>query len=495
MGEFESAETVDVAIIGTGFGGLAMAVSLDEAGIGPVIILESSDRVGGTWRDNTYPGAACDVTSALYSFSFHPHVWSRKYPQQAEILDYIEEVVDGFGLRPKIRFGSTVETLVFDEERGRWDVGLADGRHIDARVVVSSVGQLNQPAFPEVDGVDSFAGPSFHSARWDHSVDLAGRRVGIVGTGASVIQFGPKVAEAAQSTTIFQRSAPFVLPKPDPETPSWKRRLYAAVPPAQLVARVKNFALNEVFGAAIIGNIKLRARVLDQWRTYMTSIVRDPSLREVCTPDYELGCKRVLIADDWYPMVVRDDVEITTSAITGIVPEGVVTADGETHELDVLIYGTGFKATDFLTPMRVTGRGGLSLDDRWADGASAFSGVAVSGFPNLFILYGPNTNLGANSIVYMLETQARFITSLLESAERSSMATLEVLASSEATWQAMIDEKSLSTAWVTGCHSWYTQKGRNTNNWPDLTFRYRRALKDPSLLDFDVRPAPEAART
>jgi len=483
-------EKVDVAIIGSGFGGLGMAIALQNAGIGPVVILEAQDRVGGTWRDNTYPGAACDVTSALYSFSFHPHVWTRKYPRQPEILEYIEEVVDVFGLRPILRFGARVTEMVFDEIRGRWDITFADGRRLDARVVVSSVGQLNQPALPEVDGVGSFAGPCFHSARWDHSVDLAGMRVGIIGTGASVIQFAPRVAPEAAHTTIFQRSAPYVLPKDDPETKGWRRHLYARVPQAQLPSRLKNFVLNEVFGAGILGREKLRHSITEKWLVLMKSQIKDPELRRVCTPDYELGCKRALISDDWYPTLIRPDVAVTDSPIASITPTGVETADGTHHDLDVLIYGTGFKATEFLTPMRVIGRGGISLDDRWADGASAFSGVAVSGFPNLFLLYGPNTNLGSNSIVYMLETQAAFITSLLEAGSRSNAGSLEVRPRAEATWQNMIDERTKSTVWVTGCHSWYTSHGRNTNNWPDATWKYRRALRNPDLLDFDLRPAP-----
>ena len=491
-GEESPVEQVDVAIIGSGFGGLGMAISLQQAGIGPVTILESSVHVGGTWRDNTYPGAACDVTSALYSYSFHPHVGSRKYPQQSEILEYIEEVVDAFGLRPLIRFGARVDALSFDDATGRWTVTLADGSALDARVVISSVGQLNQPAYPELDGMGSFAGPAFHSARWDHSVELAGKRVGIVGTGASVIQFGPQVAAVAEHTTIFQRSAPYVMPKPDPETPTWKKRLYKTVPQAQLPARAKNFVLNEVFGSSIVGNIKMRQRITAQWRKHMESEVADPALRRRCTPDYALGCKRALISDDWYSTVVRDDVDLETQEITSIDATGVTTANGEHHDLDVLIYGTGFRSTEFLTPMTVTGRAGLDLNQRWSDGACAFGGVAVSGFPNLFLLYGPNTNLGANSIIYMLETQASYITGLLTEAAHAEMTTVEVLASAEERWQAMIDTESATTAWVTGCHSWYTSNGRNTNNWPMATWKYRQALKDPTLLDYDVRPATRA---
>ena len=486
-------ETIDVVIIGSGFGGLAMAHELKRRGIGPVVILEKADRVGGTWRDNTYPGAACDVTSALYSFSFFPHVWTRKYPQQAEILAYIEEVVERTGLSEQLRFGAAVSEAVFDEGTGRWRVTTTDGREFDARVVVSSVGQLNEPAYPQIDGLEDFEGVAFHSARWDHEADLSAKRVGIIGTGASVIQFGPRVAEIAATTTIFQRSAPYVLPKPDPVTPNWKRRLYGVLPAAQLPARLKNFVLNEVFSSAILGNERIRSKVAAQWRASMRSLVEDEGLREACTPDYELGCKRVLIADDWYPMLTKESVSLVTDPIASIDATGVVTSDGEHHELDVLIYGTGFQATSFLTPMRVVGRDQVALADRWSSGAAAYRGVAVSGFPNFFILYGPNTNLGANSIVYMLESQAHYIGGLLDAARHASIATIDVRPVVEDRWAAMIEEKSASTAWVTGCHSWYTSQGRNTNNWPDATWRYRRALRDIDLVDFEVRPALQGA--
>ena len=482
-------ESVDVAIIGSGFGGLAMAHALTEAGIGPLVILEKGDRVGGTWRDNTYPGAACDVTSALYSLSFAPHVWTRKYPQQAEILAYIDGVVETFNMAPLLRFGAEVDTAVFDEVAQRWRLTMVDGTSIDARVVVSAVGQLNTPAYPAVPGLGTFAGPAFHSARWDHEVTLANQRVGIIGTGASVIQFGPRVAKTAASIVIFQRSAPYVLPKPDPITPSWKRRLYGALPATQLPARFKNFALNEVFTAAILGNERLRERVKAQWAASMRSMITDPALRAACTPDYELGCKRVLIADDWYPTLASASVEVVTNPIASIDAEGVTTEDGTHHDLDVLIYGTGFQATDFLTPMTVVGRGGLTLAERWSDGASAYRGVAVSGFPNLFLLYGPNTNLGSNSIVYMLESQAAYIAGLLTAAKRADVGSVEVRPVVEASWASMIAEKSRSTAWVTGCHSWYTSNGRNTNNWPDATWRYRQAIKEIDLLDYEARPA------
>ncbi len=485
-------EKVDVAIIGTGFGGLAMAAALTAAGIGPFVLLEKETRVGGTWRDNTYPGAACDVTSSLYSLSTHPNVWARKYSGQAEILEYLEEVLDAEGLRSSVRFGGEVVEMAFDESAGRWLVTTSDGSVIDARVVVSAVGQLNRPAMPGIEGIDSFAGDTFHSARWDHRVSMAGRRIGIIGTGASAIQFAPIIAEQGSHTTIFQRSAPYVVPRNDAETPGWLRRLYRMIPAAQRPARLKRFAIGELFGRAVLGDTRSRAIFTSKALGFMRSQIDDPALAERCTPDYEFGCKRVLISDDWYPTLVRSDVDLVTERIVRVTPDGVETADGTHHDLDVLVFGTGFESTSFLAPMRVVGRGGDVLEERWADGAAAFRGVAVSGFPNLFVLYGPNTNLGTNSIVYMLEAQAGYVAGLLAKARAVGAGTLEVRPGPERAWQEMVDAKSRATSWLSGCQSWYTTKGKNTNNWPDATWRYGRLLRDVDLLDFDLRPAVSA---
>lgn len=480
-------EVIDVAIIGSGFGGLGMAVALNDVGIDSYVILEREGRVGGTWRDNTYPGAECDVTSALYSYSFHPHVWSKKYPAQAEILDYIEEVVDVYGLRSHLRFNAEVDGIAYDEHRGRWTVRTSSGQ-VDARVVISSVGQLNRPAWPAIDGRERFAGPSFHSAQWDHSIDLANKKVGIIGTGASVIQFAPEVAKVASTTTIFQRSAPYILNKPNPANASWRKHLYNVVPQAQLVPRARSFALGEFLGLGILGNAKVRDRLAALSLSNMRSIVTDPELREKCTPDYNIGCKRVLATDNWYQTLIRDDVSLVTDPIASVNERGVVTEDGSEYDVDVLIYGTGFAATDFLAPMEVVGRGGQSLREAWRTGVSAFRGVAVTGFPNLFLLYGPNTNLGSNSIIYMLESQARYVAGLLKASRDAHLGVVEVRAGSQASWQAMIEKYSGPTSWVSGCSSWYTKDGRNTNNWPRATWRYRKLMKQIDLLDYNARP-------
>ena len=483
-------ETVDVAIIGSGFGGLGMAIELKKSSTSSFVILERAQSVGGTWRENTYPGAECDVMSVLYSYSFYPNVWSKKYPAQAEILAYIEDVVDAFGLRGNLRFDRDIESVTYDDVSKRWTVRSANGDEVNARVVVSSVGQLNRPAYPHVDGLGSFAGPAFHSALWDHNVDLVGKRVGVIGTGASAIQFVPQVAKVASQTTIFQRSAPYVLPKENPAISARRKKLQGTFPQSQLFARAKTFALGEFLGLGILGNKKIRQRLKAMCLASMESIVQDPVLREQCTPDYEVGCKRILFADEWYQALIKEHVALETQAIASITTTGVTTSDGAHHDFDVLISGTGFQTLDFLQPMTVIGRDGVTLEEQWNNGASAYRGVAVPGFPNFFMLYGPNTNLGSNSIIYMLESQARYVASLLEKARSAGQGVLEVRPTAQRSWDEMIAEFSGSTAWISGCHSWYTSNGRNTNNWPRATWRYQQMMKHVDLIDFDVRPSP-----
>lgn len=487
--EDRSIEDVEVAIIGSGFGGLGMAIRLTQRGERSFVILEKADRVGGTWRENTYPGAACDVPAHLYSYSFHRYDWSRRYPPQDEILAYIEDVVATFGLAPHLRFGAAVARAVWDGATATWMISLDDGRRVRARVLVSSVGQLNRPAWPDLPGRESFAGPSWHSATWDHDTDLAGLRVGVVGTGASAIQFVPPVADAAAHVTVFQRSAPYILPKPDRPYSPVERRLFATVPAVEKLDRFRIFASGELLTSAILADGGVRRAAKKRSLAYLDAEITDPDLRRACTPDYELGCKRILFTSDWYATLRRPDVDLVTADIEAIEPDGVRTADGVHHRCDVLIYGTGFAATDFLQPMEVVGRDGIRLQDCWAQGAHAYRGVAVPGFPNLFLLYGPNTNLGGNSIIYMLEAQIRYVDALLAHRTRLDLAALEVRAEVEEDFVAWVDRTIESTAWQSGCHSWYrAASGRNTNNWPLLTHRYARTMRHADLFDYEVTP-------
>lgn len=485
----DDSDVLDVVVVGAGFGGLGAGVALQRAGIERFVILEAAEAVGGTWRDNTYPGCACDIPSHLYSFSFAQNPdWSRSYPAQPEIEAYLERTTDAVGLRSSIRFGCEVAELRWDDERALWRVLLGDGSEVLGRSVISATGGLSRPALPDIPGLDRFAGTVFHSARWDHGHDLAGERVGVIGTGASAIQFVPEIAPVASRTTVFMRTAPWVLPRDDRPAPQWRRRLYARVPFLQRLHRWRVYARQEMLALAFIGRGRARAmvaaKVAEAGRAHIAEHIVDPELRERLTPTYEPGCKRLLIANDWYPALARDDVEVVASAIAEIVSEGVRTADGALHELDTLVLGTGFTATEFLAPMRVVGRGGLDLDEHWRDGAATHLGIAVSGFPNLFLLVGPGTTLGHNSIVFMIEAQLRWVIAALgESGRRSTP--LELRPEVEQADYAEQQRRAAGTVWASGCDSWYrSADGRLDTVWPGTTIEYwwRTRRFDPAML-------------
>ncbi len=484
-------ERYDVAVIGAGFGGLGMAIRLQRSRHS-FVVLEKAGRVGGTWRDNTYPGAGCDVPSHLYSFSFHRGSWARRYSSQPEILRYLEQLVKRYELGPRLRLGARVESAVFDEEAGEWRLSLADGELVSARAVVSSVGQLNRPELPDIPGRERFRGPQWHSAGWDHAWPLEGRRVAVIGTGASAIQFVPEIAGQAAHVHVFQRSAPYVIPKPDRPYGPVERLLYAHVPLLQRADRLRIYLMGELLGVALVASPALRRTLEGRWRSFMHSQVGDEDLRARCTPDYVMGCKRILFSNDWYPVLQRPSVELVTDPVAAITETGVTTGDGAYREVDAIVYGTGFQATGFLQPMRVAGLGGRDLHDVWRGGAEAFRGVVVGGFPNFFMLYGPNTNLGSNSIIYMLEAQIGYVGGALEAMRRRQLRWLDIRSEVQAEFNRWVAALSHRTVWETGCRSWYTTGGRNTNNWPTYPFRYRRQLRRFDLRDYvpSPRPAP-----
>ncbi len=471
-----------VAIVGGGLSGLATAIQLTRAGVRSFTVIEQSDGVGGTWRDNTYPGAACDVPSHLYSFSFAPKTdWSRRFAGQPEILDYAEDLVDRFHLTPHLRLGTTVTSAHFDESDDRWRLRLWDagGEHtMVADTVVFACGQLNRPHLPGVEGLDSFAGPSWHSARWDHSVDLAGRRVAVVGTGASAIQFVPPVAAAAASTTVFQRSPNYVAPKKDRAYPAAVRGALQRIGPLRtgyrwwiywsLEARWVTFRRDGWAGRKL--QALFRKGIRDE-------VVNDRLPEHSVVPDYPVGCKRILISNDWYPALLRPDVTVVDSPVVRVEPDAVVTADGRRHAANVLIYGTGFVTTAFLSHIAVTGAGGRSLADAWSDGAHAYLGSTVAGFPNCYVLYGPNTNLGHNSILFMVERQLNLLLQALAVQTRATTGPVGATVSVRAAAYARDDRRTQRlmdrTAWAADCTSWYKDAaGRITNNWPSWTVRY-----------------------
>ncbi|HEX8819507.1 MAG TPA: NAD(P)/FAD-dependent oxidoreductase [Archangium sp.] len=474
-------------IIGAGFGGLGMAIQLRKAGLEDFLLLEKAEDVGGCWRDNHYPGAACDVPSHLYSFSFEPKAdWSRRFAPRAEILDYLRHCADKYGLRSRIRFGQEVSAARFDEASGVWEVSTATGELLRTRVLISACGQLSRPAWPRLTGLERFEGPRFHSARWRHDVVLEGKRVAVIGTGASAIQFVPPVASRVQRLFLFQRSAPYVIPRPDRAYRPWEHALLRRVPWLQKLSRTFTYLQYE---ARVLGffTFPVVMKLLERrFRRLLEREIAHPELRRKLTPDYPMGCKRILISNDYYAALSRPNVEVVSETIREVTARGVVTADGREHEVDALIFGTGFTATEFLSPMRVFGRGGRELNEVWREGAEAYLGVTVSGFPNFFMLYGPNTNLGHNSIVFMLESQIRYVLACMRVLREHHLRFLDVRPDAQRDFNARLQQALHHSVWEGGCTSWYkTAEGKNTNNWPGFTFLYRRHTRAPKLAHYD----------
>jgi cation diffusion facilitator CzcD-associated flavoprotein CzcO len=484
-----------VLVIGAGFGGLAAAYELSRDGLADVTVLEKADDIGGVWRENTYPGAACDVPSNLYSYSFsRKNDWGRRYAEQPDILGYIHDTADRFGLRDLVRTGVEVTSAEYDETTATWRVATSSGDTFEADVLVPAVGQLSRPALPNIPGLDDFAGPSFHSAQWRHDVDLTGKRVAVLGTGASAIQLVPRIRQTAGHVIVFQRSAPYVVPKLDRAYTDRHHAAFQRVPGFAAAMRGAIWETTELLGLALTRVAPL-ARVLQTLASAnLKRHIKDPVLRAKLTPDYPIGCKRVLFSSEWYPALAHDNVDVETDAITEVTETGVRTADGRLHEVDVIIYGTGFKATEFLVPMTITGRDGRDLHAEWADGARAHLGMAVPGFPSMFLIYGPNTNLGSSSIILMMEQQARYIRQITQELARGGLPrAFEVRRDVEESYDAAIQSRLDGGVWTT-CESWYrTESGRVTTNWPGLVHEYQHRTRIAALEDYhEVLPAKEA---
>ncbi|MDP3891132.1 NAD(P)/FAD-dependent oxidoreductase [Nocardioides sp.] len=481
-----------VTIIGAGFGGLGTALALQQAGLTDVTLLEKADDIGGVWRENTYPGAACDVPSALYSWSFAPHPgWQRRYSGQADILAYIRRTAQERGLRDRVRTGVEVTGATWDERAARWLVHTSAGETLETDVLVSAVGQLSRPVVPAVPGVETFSGPEFHSARWRHDVDLTGKQVAVIGTGASAIQFVPGIVDQVGAMTVFQRSAPYVVPKPDRAYTRLHRWIFARWPRTQALGRRTTFVLSERLNKALVAGTWVTKVLRLAFRLTLRRQLPDPELRAKVTPDYPIGCKRMLFSNDWYPALARPHVDVVTERVTEITPDGVRTDDGSLHPADVIIWGTGFAATDFLVPLRITGTGGQDLHEHWAEGARAHLGMTVPGFPNLFLIYGPNTNLGGSSIISMMEAQAGYLVEAVRSLAEGRTAVLEVRREVADRFDAEMQERLARTVW-SGCDSWYREPGgRVTTNWPGLVAEYQRRAAGFELDDFEPAPVVE----
>lgn len=467
---------VTTVIIGAGFAGICMAIKLKQAGLDDFVILEKAPAVGGTWFFNRYPGAACDVPSCVYSFSFEPNPsWSRHFATQPEIEAYIHHCVDKYQLASHLRLGQSVSSVTWCEDE--WSVVTEDGQQFISRFVVSAVGQLNQPSVPEIDGAAQFEGKAFHSARWDSGVSLQGKRVAVIGSAASAVQLVPEVAKQAAHLRVFQRTPNYLIPRWDRTYWGVERWLLTHMPGVLAFYRWVVFNQGERLFFPAMRRARWAQKVM-AWlaRWQLNRQVSDPSLRETLTPHYEIGCKRVLLCDDYYPALMRPNVSLDDSPITGIDQLGVV-SEASAFACDVIIYATGFKTADFLQGIDVVGRDGLRLHDKWSEVALAYRSVCVSGFPNFFMLYGPNSNLGSNSIIAMIEAQVGFVMQCLLGVEGGARARIEVKEEVEQRYQQWLQDSLVGTVWMQDCPSWYKNtQGTINNNWPWSVREFERLM-------------------
>lgn len=518
-------QTTRIAIIGTGFSGLGMAIKLKEAGYHDFVILEQSDDIGGTWHQNHYPGCACDVQSALYSFSFEQNPnWSRMFAQQPEIKAYLKHCAEKYGLMEHIRLNTHVTGARYDEASSTWTVetcdspalwrymqakGLKPGDRLDredgdlpafdtlrASVVVSGMGGLSTPAYPEIKGIESFTGKRFHSQDWDHDYDLRGKRVAVIGTGASAIQFVPEVAKEAARLDLYQRTPPWIMPKPDRAIRPLEKRLFRMVPQSLNALRQSIYWTLEARVLGFVGNPRILKIGELQARRHIRSQIKDKELRKKVTPDFHFGCKRVLISNNYYPALAQDHVDVVTNGIREVRGNVIVDGQGNERQVDCIIYGTGFKAQDPVPAGMIFGRNGQDLLDAWKDGAEAYKGTAIHGFPNFFMLMGPNTGLGHSSMVYMIESQIQYVLDALKRMDGEGWSSVEVKQDAQSQYNASIHAKLGDSVWQTGCKSWYVnENGKNTTLWPGFTWQFRQQTRRFDAAQYRVAGRTEVAAT
>lgn len=475
-------------IVGAGFTGIGTAIKLAEAGLaGPdeMVILERSDRVGGTWRDTSYPGAACDIPSLLYSFSFVANPgWSRAYPSAGEICAHIEDMVDKFDLRRHIRFGTAVTGLAFDAGTGVWTVS-AGRRKFRARTVVLASGPLPDCSFPAIRGLDSYTGHKIHSARWDHDYDFTGKSVAVIGTGASAVQIVPELVEQAGFVKVFQRTAGWVLPRLDLEMPPRVQELFAKVPAAALLARQVLFWGHEASATALVWNTPLSNVVAQLGKAHLRATVKDPWLRRQLTPDFTPGCKRMLVSSDYYPALQRENCKLIDWPIATISPDGIRTSDGVEHRLDAIVFATGYDVHLTGPPFPVTGMGGRSLSADWSGGAQAFKSIQAHGYPNLFFMTGPNSGPGHNSLLVYVEGQIDYVVRAIGAIRAKRLRYLDVRDDVQRRHNEQIQQRLRKTTWMSGCRSWYlTEDGFNASMYPGFATQYLRQMRSFRIADY-----------
>ncbi len=464
-----------VAIIGTGFSGLAMAIRLKKAGLEDFVILEQSNDVGGTWRDNTYPGAACDVPSHVYSFSFEPNPhWTSKFSPQKEILRYLQHCAEKYGLRPFIRFGSRVQEARYDSESGLWTLSIEGREPLICRQFVLASGGLSRPSYPKIPGIDTFKGALFHSARWNHSFPLDKSRVGVIGTGASSIQIVPAIAPQVGKLSLFQRTPAWIMPKPERRYTNFEKILFERFALARYLARKILYWQFELKAIGLLKPILMRIPEKDA-KAFIDREIESPELRAKLTPSYTMGCKRVLLSNEFYKALNRENVEVVGEGIERITERGIVTRDGREHILDAIICATGFQVTEHSAPFPIHGSEGRELSKQWSEGAEGYLGVSITGFPNLFTIVGPNSGLGHNSIVFMIEAQVNYILKAIQFTKQKNVKSIEVKPEVQDRYNKDLSKRFTNTVWSVGkCDSWYkTASGKNTTIFPGFSFELR----------------------
>jgi cation diffusion facilitator CzcD-associated flavoprotein CzcO len=479
-----------LVIVGSGFAGLGMAIQLKKAGFHNFVVLEKSDALGGTWHHNTYPGCACDVPSPMYSFSFELNPgWTRLFAPQQEIWEYLRGCAEKYGIGPHLRYNSAVELLEWDDAADRWNVTTVDGAVYTPKAVVSGVGALHIPSYPELPGLENFQGTTFHSADWDHDYDLTGKRVAVIGTGASAIQFVPRIAEQVEKLVLFQRTPPWIQPKPDVGIPGPVRGAFAGIPGLGRAVRDQIYWTLEARAVGFALDPRLNKPMDWMARRHIAKQIADPELRAKVTPDYTIGCKRVLLSNDYYPALTRPNVDLITDGVAEVRENSIVTAAGEEFEVDAIIYGTGFKVVDGLTEQHIIGRDGVKIQEIWENGIEAHHGITIPGLPNFFMLLGPNTGLGHNSVVFMIEQQVQHIMSCLKLLSDRRADTIEARPEAMRRYNDRMHRRLRKAVWSEGgCQSWYLDEhGVNRTLWPGFTFEYWAATRKARPADYLVR--------
>lgn len=472
-------EVLEVAVIGSGFSGLGMGIRLKKAGITNFRIFEKAGDVGGTWRDNIYPGCACDVKSQLYSYSFEPSAeWSNAYASQGEILKYIRFCANKYGMYPFMRFNSKVVDAVFNAEQGEWLLTIEGGELVRAKNVVAAPGPFADPADPHIKGSADFKGPIIHTARWDNSVELKGKRVALIGTGATGVQVGPAIASDVEHLTVFQRTANWIMPRPNPDLTDADKQASRENPIKMKLNRLGNYWLNEATAPFLILKYDAFKSVPSTVsNSYRERKVKDPELLKKLTPNYKFGCKRVLVSSDWYPTMQRDNVTLEVSGIKQITPTGIETVDGKHYELDVIIFATGYEVRNTGAPFEVKGLNNASLNTKWKDGAEAFDGIATNNFPNLYFLVGPFTGPGHTSVIAYAEAQIDYVWQAIELRKQMNLKYITAKPNAEARFVKIMDQRSEHTVWKSGCASWYlSPNGRNNVLYPGFNAEYRMRI-------------------